>query len=101
VSALPTSLADFSNAAALIGGVSVKAKGGGGFSNSLIAAPTVGKLTLGAIQTANANTPFGVAADRVASLSGVAVGGTGLIRRSRLDDPAGSLSDGDFVLRLL
>jgi len=104
VTTLPATLADFSNPAATIGGVSVKSRAGAvasGFSNSLIAAPTVGKLSLGPIQTLNGGTPFGVAADRIASISGVAVGGSGLIRRSRLDDPAGSLTDGDFTLRLI
>jgi hypothetical protein len=100
VAALPSTPADFSNAAATIGGVSVKPRGLG-FSNSLIAAPTVGKLSLGSIQASNGGTPFGVAADRIASVSGIAVGGTGSIRRSRLDDPTSSVTDGDFVLRLM
>jgi hypothetical protein len=100
VAALPASLSDFSNAAALIAGVSVKARGAG-FSNTLIAAPTLGRLSLGSVQASNGGTPFGVAADRVSSISGITVGGIGTIRRARLDDPSASLSDGDFVLRLM
>ena len=102
VTSLPASLSDFANAAATILGVTVKARVAPvGFSNSLIAAPAIGKLSLGAVQTANGGAPLGVAADRVASVSAVLVGGTGLLKRSRLDDPSGSFNDGDFLLRLL
>jgi hypothetical protein len=99
VTRLPTSLADFVNTGAVIGGLTVKRAGT--FSNTIVAAPTIGKLALGAIQTANSGGPFGVAVDRMGIVSGVAVGGAGFVKRSRLDDPSGSLADGDFVLRVL
>jgi hypothetical protein len=103
VTLLPVSVADFANPAAVIGAVSVRSKGAvaPSFSNTLIAAPILGKLSLGPVRTDNAGKDFGVAGDRVTSFTAVAVGGMGLIRRSRLDDPAVSLADGDFVLRLL
>jgi hypothetical protein len=99
ISTLPSSLADFVNSSAAIGTLSVRKAGT--FSNTLIAAPTIGKLALGAVQTANAAPTFGVAADRVGLISGIAVGGSGALRQSRLDDPAGSITDRGFVVRVL
>ena len=100
-STLPGSASDFVNAAASIAAVSVKSRIGSAFSNTLIAAPTIGKLSLGAIDTANNGAPFGVAADRIGSVAGIAVGGVGALKRSKLNDPTGSLADGDFVVRLI
>lgn len=100
VQSLPQS-ADFVNRGAVIRSVAIRTRIGAGFSNALVAAPTIGRLSLGAIQTANAAVPFGVAADRVTWFSGIATGGAGVLRRSRLDDPADSVSDGDFSLRVL
>ena len=43
--------------------------GRGGFSNSVIAAPTLGNLALGATPSSNGGTPFGVAAHTIAVLT--------------------------------
>jgi cyclophilin family peptidyl-prolyl cis-trans isomerase len=51
---------------AVIGTVSV---GRGGFSNSILAAPTFNRLNLGAIPSNNSGTPFGVVARKIASLA--------------------------------
>ena len=102
VALLPASLADFVNPAAAIGAVTVRSRVAGvaSFSDSVIAAPTIGKLSLGRIQTTNGGAVFGAAADRIGSVAGVTLGGIS-IRRSRLDDPAGSITDSDFIVRLL
>lgn len=42
--------------------------GRGGFSNSIIGAPALGRLNLGAITSTNGGTPFGIAASSIASL---------------------------------
>jgi hypothetical protein len=96
VTGLPASPADFANAAATIRGVSVK----GAFSNSFVAAPSVGRARLGVVSSVdNAGLPFGVAADRVQAVSGITP--TQRLRGARLDDPAGSIVEGDFNVRLL
>ena len=96
VTALPASLADFANPAASIRSVSVK----GAFGNSLVAAPSVGRASLGSVAaTANGGVPFGVAADRVDAVAGTTP--TERLRGRRLDDPAESMAEGDLVVRLL
>jgi hypothetical protein len=96
VSTLPASPADFANAAATIRSVSVKR----GFGNSMIAAPSVGKVSLGPVSaTANGGVVFGVAGDRIDAVTGITP--TQRLRGRRLDDPAGSMVEGDLVVRLL
>jgi hypothetical protein len=92
---LPDSADDFSNPAAVIRGVSVK----GAFSNTLVAAPTIGRASLGQVAPANGGSVFGVAADRVQTVA--AVTPSGVIRRARLDDPAGSVLEQDFAVRVI
>jgi peptidyl-prolyl cis-trans isomerase A (cyclophilin A) len=55
-----TSAGEFTNKAASISNVSVR----GSFSNTAIAAPTLGSLRLGKIMVANRNVDFGVTADK-------------------------------------
>ena len=95
VSALPSTAADFANPAASIRAVSVK----GAFSGSLVAAPSVGRAVLGTVNPANGGAPFGLGTDRLQSLS--ALTPTRRLRLSRLDDPAGSVTEGDFNVRLI
>lgn len=96
VSTLPTSSADFANPAASIRSLSVKRL----FSNSLVAAPTIRRASLGNVSSpANNGTAFGVAAQRIQSVS--ATTPSGRVRAARLDDPAGSVIEGDFNVRLL
>jgi hypothetical protein len=96
---LPDALNDFAGGSA-IGAFSVKSKAPGAFSDTLIAAETLGKLSLGTVATSNAGSTFGVAGDTVASVSG-ATDAAGKFKRSALGDAADSLTVGDFVLRLL
>jgi hypothetical protein len=99
VTTLPDSADDFA-APATIRSVTVSGRTAGSFSNTLIAASEIGRASLGAVATANNGTPFGVAADRIASVS--ATGATGdRIRLRALDEPGESITEGDFVLRVL
>ena len=94
VMTLPASAAEFVNPAAAIRSVAVR----GAFGNTLVAAPSVGRASLGIVTTFNNGAAFGVAADRIQSVSVV----TQAPRRlARLDDPAGSLVESDFNVRLV
>jgi len=80
----------------VIRGVSVK----GTFSNTLVAAPTIGRAAPGTVSSpANGGVAFGVAADRIQTVS--AVTSSGVLRRARLDDPAGSVLEQDFAVRVI
>jgi hypothetical protein len=94
--ALPQTAGDFANAGASIAGVTIK----GTFSDSIVAAPSIGKAALGTVQTANNAATFGVAADNVKSLTATA-GTLGGVRLSKLGDPSGSTTEQDFVVRIL
>lgn len=90
--ALPDSADDFANSSASIGSFIVR---GGQFSNTSIAAPTIGKVLLGSVQTSNNGTPFGIAADSLRSLT------TPTLRLARATDPAASRTEADFVVRIV
>ena len=67
---LPTALDDFGAQPAAIASVSVRGKSGAStFVNSNIAARTLGRLSLGLIQTGNNGVPSGVAGDVIASVA--------------------------------
>src|SRR5688500_2123912 len=83
VNGLPDSADDFADPSAVLKGVSVTGKSSGAFSNTLIAAPAVGKLSLRSVSTGDGGRPFGVAADSVAGLTGTA-GGAGKLSLKRL-----------------
>ena len=51
--------------------LSMVAIGRGGFSNSLIAAQTLGQINLGAVTTDNFGKPFGLAAHQITSLMAI------------------------------
>jgi hypothetical protein len=94
--AMPQSASDFNNASASIAAVTNK----GVFSDSVIAAPTIGKLALGTVQTANNGVSFGVVADGLALLTATNPA-LGPLRIAKLDDPSASNTAEDFVLRIL
>lgn len=95
---LPTSLADFNPDPSGIKSVTVKGAAAS-FINSNIASRTIGKLNLGAIQTDNGGVPFGVAGDTIASLTGT--GAAGAIKLTRLNDPAQTQTQQDFLVTVL
>lgn len=100
VSTLPDSADDFI-ADATIKSFSVKLKTPGSFSDTVIASKHLGKLSLGSVATNNGGTPFGIAADDLASVSAVAGGGGAKFSVRNLSDPADSQTQDDFVLRIL
>ncbi len=85
---LPTAAA-FTNAASAIGRVSVKA----GFSDSVIAADSVGRVTLGSVQTTAGGTPFGVSGKTIAGVRATAAG-TGKV--VNVTDPKTAVSLDNF-----
>lgn len=98
-SVLPSSAAEFSSAS-IIRGVIVRSPAGTpGFINSDIAASALGRISLGAVQVDNGGVPFGLAANSIASLRAIGAGGA-VIRSSRLDDPADSVDQADFKVRV-
>ena len=96
--ALPDSMNDFANSAALIRSVSVTSRAAGAFVDTLIAAPQVGSVSLGSIVTGNSGSTFGVSGDAIGTVRGSTA--TRLSLRG-LDDPADSTTEGDFVTRVL
>jgi hypothetical protein len=95
---MPSAAADFTKDA-LIKSFSVRGKAPGSFSNTVIAAQDLGKISLGSVMTANNGTPFGVAADRIAAVRSTL--GSGKVSLKRLDAPADSQTQDDFTLRLI
>jgi hypothetical protein len=93
VAALPAGAGDFVDPAAAIGNVTITGRAGT-FSNSMVAAPSVGRVLLGQVQTPNGGTPFGVAADVLKAIT------TPSLRLSNLSDPTASRTDGDFNVRI-
>ena len=71
----------------------------GPFSNTLIAAPTIGRATLGRVSTGNNATSFGVAADTLRSLA--AITPTQRLRLARAETPDASVVEADFAVRIL
>jgi chitinase len=96
---MPTAVGDFVHDA-LIKSLSVSGKTAGSFSDTVIAAQDLGKISLGSVTTANNGTPFGVAADRIASVSST-LGAGGKVSLKKLDAPADSQTQDDFNLRLI
>jgi subtilisin family serine protease len=90
--ALPDSRDDFLNPQAAIGSFTVRS---GSFSNTLVAAPAVGRVLLGSVATGNNGTPFGVAADELRSLR------TPTITVLNATEPSASRTEQDFVVRIV
>lgn len=99
VTGLPTGADAFANPASFISSVSVKSKSPGSFSNTMIAAASIGSLSLGAIASDNGGTPDGVAAMSIRAVAGI-LADSSRLKLKNLDAPEQSTSSGDFVLRL-
>ena len=99
VTTMPDSADDFATAAS-IKGVTVSGRTPGAFSDTMIAAAQIGRVSLGAVATDNGGAPFGVVADRIASISATG-GSAGRFSARNLDDPGQSVTEGDFRLRVL
>ena len=99
VAGLPASAGDFANGSAQIKALSVKGRSPAALVNTHIAAPNVGKVTLGGVTTANNGAPFGIAAGRLDSLRATTPAGP--LTLSRLDDPAESILAEDFHVRVV
>lgn len=100
VTSLPASAADFINQNAAIKSLTVKGiknDPAAGFVNSLIAAATVGTVSLKTVQTDNSQTPFGVATDTLIK-SFTFDGGPSLKNVTTVGDT--TLED-DFILRVV
>jgi hypothetical protein len=100
VTGLPDAADDFADgSAAKIGRVTAKGIEGGGasFVASVIAAPSVGKVSLKDVQVDNAGAAFGVAADSAIAR----VARTGAAAVKALDDSSENRADLDFILRLV
>ena len=91
---LPTDPAAFVTPAT-IRGVNIRTRGAPGFSKSAIAASTLGRMNLGLVNTENGGVPFGLAGQTIASVNATGSAGNS-VRRSRLTEPADSLTFGDF-----
>ncbi|MDB5296495.1 MAG: hypothetical protein JWO31_2478 [Phycisphaerales bacterium] len=99
VTALPASAADFVNPAAVLGLVTVKGRFAGAFAGTSVAAPTIGRVALGGIDTSNDEVAFGVAADDIALVTG-RFEGAGTFRFKALTDPTQSVDRGDLEVRI-
>ena len=98
---LPAAAGDFAAPATI---TSVRSKA---FSNSDIAAQTLGRLTLGTVTTANAGTAFGVAAHTITALTAASGGKTLRLKNvaSQADVTAAltasGFAPGDFLVRII
>jgi hypothetical protein len=95
VAELPDGLDDFANPAASIRSFTVKGRTAGAFADTLVAAPSVGKVVLGAPEAGNGARRFGIAADMLKSVA------AGPLRLANLSAPDQSEAEGDFLLRIL
>ncbi len=100
VSVLPSATGDFSNGVAAIKSITLTNKLPSTFAGSIVAAPTIGKLSVGPIATFNGFFEFGVAADRIDSFSG-STNLRGAFKLPTQDPPTTAVSEDDFVLRVL
>jgi hypothetical protein len=92
---LPASLNDWTDSTAAI--KSFVVRGRGTYSNTLLAAGTIGNASLGAVQGANGSTAFGVAAQRIRSLRAMIAG-----RSKSMRDPSATTTlAGDAVVRIV
>jgi cyclophilin family peptidyl-prolyl cis-trans isomerase len=69
------------------------------FVNSVIAASSLGRMSLGTVQENNPATVFGLSADSIASVGAITSGGQ-VIRAARLTDPSESIDQADFEVRV-
>jgi hypothetical protein len=97
--ALPTDATSFVNPAS-IKSVTVRSRGTPSFVGSNIVASSLGRLNLGTVQTNNGGTPYGVAANDIASIQGQRSDTGETARAARLTDPSDNIVAGDFNARL-
>jgi hypothetical protein len=97
--ALPADKSAFATPAA-IGSITLKSKSSPQFTNSVIAATTLGRVNLGVVEVNNSGTAFGLAADVVGSLLATTTAGAP-IRGLRLTEPGQSIDQTDFEVRVL
>jgi hypothetical protein len=96
---LPVSAASFVNAAT-IRNVTIRNRAATpAFIDSNIAASTLGRMNLGAVQVNNGGESFGLAAQAVQSLSALGANGAP-IRDVRMTEPTDSLDQVDFEVRI-
>ena len=69
------------------------------FVDSVIAASSLGRMSLGTVQETNADTAFGLSADSIASVGAITSGGQA-IRAARLTDPSDNIDQADFEVRV-
>ena len=96
---LPDNATSFVNAAT-IKGVTVRSRGTPSFVGSNIVASSLGRLNLGTVQTNNGGTPYGVAANDIASIQGQRSDTGESARAVRLTDPSDNIVAGDFQARV-
>jgi len=96
ITTLPTSAADFvSNDSIVSFSVTGKATRFA-FSNSNIAAESIGKVLLARVDSNNAGTPFGVATVNLDAFTN-----RGVLKWTKKQPPSALVPDGDFVVNLL
>jgi hypothetical protein len=94
---LPTAAAQFANTSSLINRFAVTSKRPAAFSNTIIAAPIVGTVTLGQVVVSNSGTTFGVAGDSIARVTGK---GTDAIKLTDSTLLASPFSDMDLQVHI-
>jgi hypothetical protein len=82
----PSTAASYASDAA-IRSVALKSATDAAFQNAVVAARRLGRINLGVVNTADNGTPFGVAADTIATLTATAPTGEKL-KLLKLDDPS-------------
>jgi hypothetical protein len=98
---LPDSNDDFTTPSASIGSVKLTSREAGAFGvGSVIVAPTIGKVSVGTLNTANDGDSFGIGGDTIASVTGT-VPSTGKLKLSKLTEASQSFTSGDFKVKVL
>jgi cytoskeletal protein CcmA (bactofilin family) len=98
---LPDAPVAFGVASAVLKSFTVKGKDAGSFAaGAIVAAPTIGKASIGTAITSNGGTAFGLAADAIGSVSGATDVG-GKFKLKKLTDAAQTFAAGDFTVRVV
>ena len=85
---------------ATIRNVTIRTRGTPSFIDSNIAASTLGRMSLGTVQVNNGGTPFGLAAQSIASVQGQRNDTGETARAVRLTEPADGIVAGDLQVRV-
>lgn len=97
VTTLPASATDFANTTSTIKLLAVGSRAANAFSSTRIAAPVVGNVALGAINTSNGGTTFGVAGN---SITSVVARSAQIIRKTNTSLSGSPFSEDDLAIRL-